>query len=313
MQKRKHPMKKIHFTVSVNCYIPENAPDAGDLQDFEKLYEDNGCILLPDSYTESGTPTRLVINCHGAGGTVSTDDSQIEGQVITQYLLSNGYAVMDVNGLPDAYAKEHSIDIRNNIGSPIAVRSYVKAYFYCMEHFNLKPGVFVHGGSMGGISSTNLVLSGCIPVIAHSAFCPVLDTYNEIFLHPWSDGLPKTAMGKIYRFDRDESGEYIYDESKLCGFNPARNAKARCYPVPVKFWQCVDDPVVSCDITKAFTDNIRASGGIACMRTFPTGGHEPQLFGNYIENPCGNTRFGEKELQITPAVEEVFIWIRNFG
>ena len=130
-------MKKIHFSVSVNCCIPVNAPDTEYLQDFEKLYDDNGCILLPDSYTESGMPTRLVINCHGAGGTVSTDDSQIEGQVLTQYLLANGYAVMDVNGLPAAYAKEHSIDIRNNIGSPIAIRSYVKAYFYCMENFNL--------------------------------------------------------------------------------------------------------------------------------------------------------------------------------
>lgn len=56
---------------------------------------------------------------------------------------------------------------------------------------------------MGEISSTNLVLSGKIPVIAHSAFCPVLDTYNQIFLHPWSGGLPKIAFGKIYKLDRD--------------------------------------------------------------------------------------------------------------
>lgn len=306
-------MQKIHFTVDVNCFIPDIYAPEDTLQDFEEMYADNGCILLPDSYTEDGAPTRLVINCHGAGGTVSTDDSQIEGQVITRYLLANGYAVMDVNGLPDAYAEKYGIDIRNNIGSPIAVRSYVKAYFYCMEHFNLKPDVFVHGGSMGGISGSNLVLCGCIPVIAHSAYCPVLDTYNEIFLHPWSDGLPKTAMGKIYGFAKDENGEYIYDEEKLCGFNPARNAKAGCYPVPVKFWQCADDPTVSWDVTKAYIDRIRAGGGIAYLRTFPTGGHEPQLYGDYIAAPCGNTQFEGCTLQITPAVEETFLWIRNFG
>ena len=72
---------------------------------------------------------------------------------------------MDVNGLPEKYAEERDIDLRNNVGTPIAVRCYVNAYFYCMERFNLRREVFVFGGSMGGISSTNLVLSGCIPVM----------------------------------------------------------------------------------------------------------------------------------------------------
>jgi hypothetical protein len=219
---------------------------------------------------------------------------------------------MDVNGLPEAYAKKRGIDLRNNIGSPIAVRSYVKAYHYCMDHFNLKPEVFVHGGSMGGISSTNLVLSGCIPIIAHGAFCPVLDTYNEIFLHPWSDGLPKEAMGKIYGFETDEDGGYIYDENKLAGYNPFQNAKAKCYPVPVKFWHCQDDPVVSYQITKQFIGRIRENGGIASLRSFAYGRHEPQLVGDPIKHPCGNTLFCGMPLHITPAVEEAFLWIRNF-
>ena len=72
----------------------------GTAQGREKIYEDSGVLLLPASYSENGAPTRLVISYHGAGGTVSTDDSQIEGQMITKYLLANGYAVMDVNGLP---------------------------------------------------------------------------------------------------------------------------------------------------------------------------------------------------------------------
>ena len=69
-------------------------------------------------YDENGKPVRLVINCHGAGGTVTTDDSQVEHQALTQYLVANGFAVMDVNGLPREYAEKHGIDIRNNIGSP---------------------------------------------------------------------------------------------------------------------------------------------------------------------------------------------------
>ena len=297
---------RIHrFSVVVNC-------DPYNFQNTEQLYDDNGFIILPDQYTESGTPTRLVISCHGAGGTVTTDDSQVEHQVLTQYLVANGYAVMDVNGLPEEYANKNEIDLRNNIGSPIAIQSYTKAYHYCMEHFHLHREVFVHGGSMGGISSTNLVLSGCVPVIAHSAFCPVLDTYHEIFLHPWSDGLPKYALGKFYELDQDENGQYMYSEEKIKGYNPMENPKVEQYPAPVKFWHCEDDPVVSVDITRKFVDKIVASGGEAHLRTFPHGGHEPQLVGEYIANPCGNTLFDQTELDITPAVEEAFAWIKRF-
>ena len=305
-------MKTHRFTVSVNCYLPDDSVTSDMVQDFEEMYDDSGLIILPDSYTEEGTPTRLVINCHGAGGTVTTDDSQVEHQILTQYLLANGYAIMDVNGLPEKYAYEKGIDLRNNVGSPIALRAYVKAYHYCMEHFNLKKDVFVYGGSMGGISSANLVLSGCIPVIAHAALCPVLDTYSQIFLHPWSGGLPKTALGKIYGFEKDGDGEYIYDESKLAGFNPARNAKAVCYPVPVKFWHCMDDETVDYSVTVNFVNRIKNNGGIAYLRSFSYGGHEPQLVGEAIAKPCGNATFGENELKINPAVEEIFVWFRSF-
>ncbi len=301
------------FSVSVNCNLPNDELITDGLQDCETLYDDFGFIILPDSYCETGTPTRLIINCHGAGGTVTTDDSQVEHQILTQYLVNNGYAIMDVNGLPEQYGKEKGIDLRNNIGSPIAIRCYVKAYHYCMEHFNLYPDVFVHGGSMGGISSTNLVLSGCIPVIAHSALCPVLDTYNQIFKKPWTNGLPKTALGKFYGLEQDEMGEYVYDEAKILGHNPAKNQKAAFYPVPVKFWQCQDDPIVPYEVTKKFVERIREHGGVAYLRTFPYGGHEPQLVGKPIENPCGNDVFEGEKLEILPAVEEVFIWIRNFS
>lgn len=298
-------MQKHRFSVFINCNI-------GNEEESKKLYEDSGFLILPDCYTQNGEPTRLVINCHGAGGTVTTDDSQAEHQLITQYLVANGYAIMDVNGLPAEYARENNIDIRNNIGTPIAIKSYVEAYHYCMENFNLKSEVFVHGGSMGGISSTNLVLSGKIPVIAHSAFCPVLDTYNQIFLHPWSGGLPKIALGKIYKLDTDANGEYIYDEEKILGYNPAKNERVKNYPVPVKFWHCEDDEVVSISITRKFVDEIAKGNGTAYLRTFPIGGHEPQLTGEYVENPCGNIIFGQTELKIKPAVEEAFAWIKKF-
>ncbi len=304
--------RKHRFSVWVNCNIADVQKDTDVCQAVEERYEDYGLLLLPENYSDDGKPTRLVINCHGAGGTVTTDDSQMEHQAITQYLLANGYAIMDVNGLPKAYAEKEGIDLRNNIGSPIALCSYIKAYHYCMAHFNLLPDVFVRGGSMGGISSTNLVLSGAIPVIAHSAYCPVLDTYNEIYLHPWSGGLPKIALGKIYGLDTDENGEYIYDENKIAGYNPARNKKAEVYPVPVKFWHCKDDPTVSFAVSEQFIKKIRENGGIAHLRAFAHGGHEPQLVGELVENPCGCDTLDGQKIAIGPANEEEFIWIKSF-
>ncbi len=305
-------MRIDRFSVWVNCFLADENKTTDNVQDFEKLYEDDGFIILPESYSEEGSPTQLVINCHGAGGTVTTDDSQGEHQALTHYLVANGYAVMDVNGLPRKYAEEKGIDLRNNIGSPIAVRCYVKAYNYVMEHYNLKPRVFVHGGSMGGISSTNLVLSGQIPVIAQTGFCPVLDTYNEIYLHPWCDGLPKFALGKIFGLFKDENGEYIYDEEKVKGFNPAKNKKADFYPVPVKFWHCKNDGTVSFEVTKAFVERIKENGGTAFLRAFETGGHEPQLVGEILTETAGINNFEGHSIEVRPAVEEAFIWIRNF-
>ncbi|MBR2870824.1 MAG: hypothetical protein IKB98_05570 [Clostridia bacterium] len=304
-------MQVHRFNVLVNCSLDkENNFQKGKI--LEELYEDNGFIILPDEYTESGAQTRLVISCHGAGGTVTTDDSQVEHQAMTEYLVANGFAVMDVNGLPQKFASEKGIDIRNNIGSPIAVRSYVKAYHYCMEHFNLKTEVFVHGGSMGGISSTNLVLSGEIPVVSHTAFCPVLDTYNQIFLHPWSGGLPRDALGIIYDLEVNEKGEYVYDEQKIMGYNPVKNPKSKDYPVPVKFWHCEDDGTVDCSVTKEFVKMINENGGKAELRTFEHGGHEPQLAGEKVLNPVGKHIYQGKQIEIFSAVEEAFSWIKKF-
>ena len=80
-------MKTIRFELPVTYQIPfTNQTDT---------FMDAGILMLPDSYSESGEPTRLVVNCHGAGGTVSTDDSQVEHQVLSMYLLANGYAILD--------------------------------------------------------------------------------------------------------------------------------------------------------------------------------------------------------------------------
>ena len=99
-------------------------------------------------------------------------------------------------------------------------------------------------------------------------------------------------------FDIDKNGEYHYDEKKVSGYNPTNNKKAEIYPVPVKFWHCIDDEIVSYEVTKDFVDNIKNNGGIAYLRTFPYGGHEPQLVGENVKKPSGNNILNKNEIEI---------------
>ena len=76
---------KIHrFSVPVNFNLSNENQIAYKQQAFERIYMDNGFIILPESYSDNSAATRLVISCHGAGGTVTTDDSQVEHSVLTQ-------------------------------------------------------------------------------------------------------------------------------------------------------------------------------------------------------------------------------------
>ena len=124
------------FSVEVNCapmYIQEDNLGP-EFNDSYQPYTDYGVLIFPDSYTDKGKKTRLVISAHGGGGTVSADSSQAEYQSISRYLVANGYAVMDVNGLPEQYAIDHgNLRLQDSVGSYLAMQSYIKAYNYCME------------------------------------------------------------------------------------------------------------------------------------------------------------------------------------
>ena len=300
----------IFFAVPVSCQVP--AACRVPFSDAYETYEDRGVLLLPETYCETGEPTRLVISCHGAGGTVYENDAQIIGHTLTKYLLANGYAVMDMAGLPLAFCEKYGIDPFNNIGGPIAMDAYERGYRYCTETYHLKKEVLLHGASMGGISSTNLVFSGRVPVLAQTGFCPVLDTYREIFLHPWSGGLPRTALGKLYALDADADGQYRYEEEKISPYNPMANPMREHYPVPVRFWQSVNDRTVSPTVTEEYVRILKENGADAALTLLPDGGHEPQDYGPAVENPAGSVRFDGAELKITEAVEGAFRFLTGF-
>ena len=306
------PDSTYDFTVTLNCNTPINSNNTYAL-DSVLSYTDNGFVMLPSNYNKNGDPVRLVIACHGAGTTSMKD------YVPAQYLVANGFAVMDMMGMPAGYATAKGFNQYNNMGCPIAMQSYVKGYHYVIENFNVYPDVILFGASMGGLSSANIALNGIIPVIAHAAYCPVLDTYNEPFLHPWGENnASKTALSIIYDF-AIENGEYVYDETKVCGYNPI-NRKVTVggtdytpYPCPIKIWHCQNDDTVAFSVTQQFVNQIKNAGGNAILRPIASNSHQPQLVGTPVADPSGNTNFRGTTLTIYPMVEELLLWVARYN
>lgn len=302
----------VRFQIPVNVQMSDTKGKEGALLDSARIYLDWGVLLLPENNFEKGAPSRLVIVCHGAGGTVTGSGSQIENFPLTKYLISEGFAVMDMAGLPEMFAQEIGINPFNNLGSGIAIQSYIKGYHWVIENYNInRDGVHLWGGSMGGLTSNNLLYHSQIPVLSQSAACPVTDLYNQAWLFPWSNNAPRIAMAKLFDFDNKD----IYEIEKVEGFNPIltnswliNDQRFKVHGVPYKIWHADEDPVVTYQGSVDFVNAIKRTGGWAELRTLHAESHEPMDLGE----PVKFIRYKNEKIPITPVVEEMFLWIKRF-
>lgn len=149
---------------------------------------DTGVIMLPKSYCDEGKPVRLVIDCHGYSATINSSEKFYNKYKWLQTLVHDGYAVLAAVKSP------------YHMATPFAIDSYVNAYKYATEHYNVYDEVYVNGNSMGGITSINLVCSGKIPVIAHSMQYPVTSIVHQLYYNEWAENTRKT-LARYYNFD----------------------------------------------------------------------------------------------------------------
>lgn len=160
-----------------------------------EISKDNGFIRLPESYTKTGEPTRLIIVNHGAGGKVTENSSENGNTSFVLLLQKKGYAVLCINGVPEAMRNTKYMDVSENgasahMGGWVYIRSALAAYKYVTEKYNIaKDGCYVIGRSMGGVTSLNLALSGVIPVKALALDAPVIDSFHDAYFSgTWSGG-----------------------------------------------------------------------------------------------------------------------------
>lgn len=221
------------FDIAINKhYVGDNSKTV-NIQDGETPYTDKGVLWLPANYDKDGEPLRLVISCHGSGTTV-TEDRLVTDRSWDAFLIRMGYAVLDVNG---------GIEDGRHFGAPWAIDSYIKAYNYVVNKYNLHKEVFVLGCSMGGLTSFGIVQSGRIPVLAQAGFCPVTDLFRQAWMNPWYSeegdySVQRKRIAEYYNFDNydtfdswttsqtpcETEMQYFLDNiDKVAGFNPIAN------------------------------------------------------------------------------------------
>ncbi len=180
----------------------------------DEILADYGIIALPETYSNTGEPTRLIIFCHGAAVNYPSSVSRfVDTDINPEYWLKEGYAIMDIEGNPFDNTNEHFY-------IPQARQTYEAAYDWVTSTYNIKTdGVFLGGRSMGGGMCFELLQSD-IPIIAA---CPVVPACNTLWYWNYCNAARKefctskmgfTGTAPTWTSNKkltDEEYQYLYD------------------------------------------------------------------------------------------------------
>lgn len=256
----------IFFKVKFNNFRDVTYSDENKVLDKEVIDECECVLTLPDSYSENGEPTPLIISCHGAGGRVCADLNLVGGLNDVSRCIDNGYAALDICG-----SAPHGL----TMGCPEHIFAMYKAYKYAVRNYNLSEHVLMAGSSMGGHTALNFAHMFPSLVLAVGIFFPRLNIDGvEIDGHycigTWDkntskNGAPSThdRIVDIYRFPSDE-----WYEPNTVGSNPYRHRsfvnsdgeRVVIPPCPIKIWQGTADLVVDPVMVKEFVNSVKRSG-----------------------------------------------------
>jgi hypothetical protein len=303
------------FIVSVNTEV---------LNGGRRLEEDRGILILPKVYSDNGSPVKLVIYCHGGGGSVLENTSQAETYIVCNYLVSLGYAVMDMAGMPEDLSRRLKIDHYRVLGNPIAISSYEKGYKYVIENFNIDPtGCYLLGGSNGGLISCNLVNFTNIPFIAQAGLAPLLSIEKnawDIPTHAMSGGefsyrQNRVNIIRLYGmkavFTQDDVDKAIYEKDKVGKYDPYDYLinSDKGYKIPFKIWHSVDDASVMYKISEAFMEIGNKKNSTIVLRTLLWGGHAPESYGKKV---CDFSYMGRIN-GVNEILVEIAEWLCEHG
>lgn len=255
------------------------------------IESDQGVIILPRQYSSSGKPTPLIIGCHGGGGTVSSETSQLETSALYQYLVSLGYAVMDMAGMPESFSKRLRIDHNRCLGSYVAIRAYEAGYQYVVNKYNLDTTrCYVIGGSNGGLTALNLVRLSNIPFVCLAGIAPLVSIGEQA----WNIHLGASSGGEFQAFQNRANIIRLYRMKDVFSFYDLKSAYFERERVsyydpfdsywlnrfvvdcPVMIWHSVDDEVLPFNFSSLFVKSLNfIRSNTARLIALEKGGHNP--------------------------------------
>lgn len=151
-----------------------------DVQDQWIRYANYGILKLPTTYNERGKPTPLIIFCHGYSTHYSYNSLEIANtsNLNVDYLLKEGFAVMDIDGNPLSSTIAHGC-------SNMAIEAYIAGYKWVIDRFNVTKEVYMAGHSEGGMMAALLTNIGdAIPIKGTCLFAPASSIMMLMDLHP---------------------------------------------------------------------------------------------------------------------------------
>ena len=254
----------IFFKPHFNNYREVSRSTANEVLDREEWAECEAVLCLPDSYTEDGEETPLIMSCHGAGPTVSEEKRMIGGLPYAIECIRAGFAVLDISG-----SEPHGI----TLGCPEHVFALYKAYRHAVKNYNLSERVLLAGHSMGAQTVINFANTFPSLSVALAVFNPGLSLEpvrvdDHVCRNPWdrvvANNRPyREKIAKYFRFPSEEWCEENvsgFDTYRTRSFLNSEGKRAVIPPCPVKIWQGADDMTVDPVMTREYYDSIRRAG-----------------------------------------------------
>ena len=269
----------IFFKVEFNSFRDVSGSSENAVLDREEMRECECVLALPESYSDTGAPTQLVLSCHGAGSKVCEADNMIGGVDYVSRCIDEGYAALDVNG---------SLPHGSTMGCPEHLLALYKAYKYAIANSNLTDRVLVSGASMGGQTALNFANMYPSITLSVGIFFPRLNidgvyVGDHYCIGTWdkdtknSQGIStKDRLISVFKFPSDD-----WCEENTIGSNPYRlrsfvnsdGERVVIPPCPIKLWQGTIDKVTDPVMAEEFIRSVRRSGSYAELRLIEGIGH----------------------------------------
>lgn len=226
--------------VDVTNYLATDADYSDEdvnTHEIMSLYDDNCVLYLPETYSQNGEPTKLIIYCkHGDTYITAADGSDdIVGTgsmgKIFRYMLHLGYGILAADGVPDGWKEELGL-LERAVGNYVAVESTIRAFDYVKNHYNVDAdNVFIFGYSQGGMYAQNVIDNSNIPFAAAAQMSPVSSMRyqqwdnmgNVTPSFPWTYP-SRYNIAKIFNFPEFSTNTELaaleYDYGKTVGYDP---------------------------------------------------------------------------------------------